>query len=199
MRLFSYKITRDFGFAPNPFHGICTLATCKPNIRSSANVGDIIVGCGSTANQLPGHVICALRVTEKCTFQEYWEDERFRSKRPYFRGGIAQAYGDNIYHRGRDGEWIQERSHHSYADGSLNPLNLDRDTGRSEMVLLSEDFAYFGRQAKKIPQHLRNLDGYDLYPNVRDYLCNFPQRFVQAVDLWFSSLPKGCIGLPAAW
>ncbi len=27
---------RDYGFAPNPFHGICTLATCKPVIRRVA-------------------------------------------------------------------------------------------------------------------------------------------------------------------
>ncbi|WP_444979868.1 Nmad2 family putative nucleotide modification protein, partial [Klebsiella variicola] len=24
-RMFSYKIVRDFGFAPNPFHDYCTL------------------------------------------------------------------------------------------------------------------------------------------------------------------------------
>src|SRR5712671_5339411 len=33
MRLYSYVVARDFGFAPNPFFGVCTLATCKPDIR----------------------------------------------------------------------------------------------------------------------------------------------------------------------
>ncbi len=28
-----YVIPYDSGFAPNPFHGICTLTTCKPDIR----------------------------------------------------------------------------------------------------------------------------------------------------------------------
>ena len=37
--LYSYVITRDYGFAPNPFGGICTLATCKPGIRNHAKVG----------------------------------------------------------------------------------------------------------------------------------------------------------------
>jgi hypothetical protein len=32
--LYVYAITRDFGFAPNPFHGSCTLATCKPELES---------------------------------------------------------------------------------------------------------------------------------------------------------------------
>ena len=44
--LFVYVIARDFGFAPNPFHGVCTLATCKPGIRRSAKVGDWILGVG---------------------------------------------------------------------------------------------------------------------------------------------------------
>lgn len=38
--LYAYAITRDLGFAPNPFHGFCTLATCKPGIRKTAKVGD---------------------------------------------------------------------------------------------------------------------------------------------------------------
>ncbi|WP_198140678.1 Nmad2 family putative nucleotide modification protein [Polaromonas naphthalenivorans] len=28
-----YLMTHDSGFAPNPFHGTLTLATCKPGIR----------------------------------------------------------------------------------------------------------------------------------------------------------------------
>jgi len=32
-RLYLYTMTYDSGFAPNPFHGICTLACCKPGIR----------------------------------------------------------------------------------------------------------------------------------------------------------------------
>lgn len=27
---YSYVVARDFGFAPNPFNGFLTLATCKP-------------------------------------------------------------------------------------------------------------------------------------------------------------------------
>lgn len=40
MKLFSYIVTHDAGFAPNPFWGYCTLACCKPAIRRTANVGD---------------------------------------------------------------------------------------------------------------------------------------------------------------
>ena len=44
MRVFSYVVMHDSGFAPNPFHGHCTLACCKPKIRSQAKAGDIVVG-----------------------------------------------------------------------------------------------------------------------------------------------------------
>ena len=36
VRLYSYVFDHDYGFAPNPFHGVCTLATCKPSIREHA-------------------------------------------------------------------------------------------------------------------------------------------------------------------
>jgi Nucleotide modification associated domain 2 len=38
--VFSYVVTHDKGFAPNPYFGFLTLATCKPQIRKSARVGD---------------------------------------------------------------------------------------------------------------------------------------------------------------
>ena len=44
MKLYSYIITEDTGFSPNPFWGCCTLADCKPEIRRNAKVGDWIVG-----------------------------------------------------------------------------------------------------------------------------------------------------------
>jgi len=47
MKLHTYVVRYDSGFAPNPFYGYCTLATCKPPIRKSAAVEDWIVGCGS--------------------------------------------------------------------------------------------------------------------------------------------------------
>jgi len=41
--LYSYVVRYDSGFAPNPFGGYCTLATCKPEIRKTAQLGDWLV------------------------------------------------------------------------------------------------------------------------------------------------------------
>ncbi|HGM7334413.1 TPA: hypothetical protein ACKQCJ_000716 [Stenotrophomonas maltophilia] len=199
MRVYSYKITRDYGFAPNPFHGMCSLATCKPQIRRAAQVGDLVIGCGSNANERNGQLICAMRVTEKITFQQYWDNQRFSIKRPAFNSSLAHAYGDNIYHRDAAGIWIQERSHHSFGDGSLNDENLTRDTTTSDAVLLSTDFAYYGRNSIPIPGELRSFLGDDLYPNTRDYRSNFDERFVAAINKWFERLNKGMHGYPIDW
>jgi hypothetical protein len=127
--LFSYKIVRDFGFAPNPFFGFCTLATCKPQIRKGAKVGDLIVGTGGLGHCRPKRVIFAMRVSEKLTFNEYWHDKRFEKKRPNLGSNWIRAYGDNIYHQVDDGDWLQADSHHSYVNGGVILDNRNRDLG----------------------------------------------------------------------
>ncbi|KAE8437445.1 MULTISPECIES: hypothetical protein [Halomonadaceae] len=156
-RLFTYVIARDFGFAPNPFHGICTLATCKPGIRRSACVGDWILGvAGKRLGSVHKKCILLMKVTEKISFQEYWEDERFLLKKPCRNGSNVMMLGDNIYHQDIEGKWVQEDSHHSNPDGSLNIENLERDTGTSDKVLISNFFFYFGSQA--IPVNLASIN-----------------------------------------
>ena len=140
-RGFSYVITRDFGFAPNPFQGILTLATCKPRIRKSAQVGDYLIGNApkSSGNKL----IYMAKVDEVIDFDSYWTDPRFQNKKPVMNGSFKTLYGDNIYHREGE-EWIQANSHHSKEDGLVNHANLDRDTGTTDQVLICPKFFYLG-------------------------------------------------------
>ncbi|WP_368934498.1 hypothetical protein [Alcaligenes faecalis] len=197
-RLYSYKLSRDFGFAPNPFHGICTLATCKPKIREGAQIGDLIVGCGSKSLKMEGRIIFAMRVTDKLSFQQYWVDPRFAAKKARFISSKAAAFGDNIYHLDR-GRWKQEDSHHSFEGGRVNQANFNRDLN-SKNVLLSDDFVYWGGLAPQIPNHLRHFDGDDLYPNVRDYRSRYSKAFVDEVAHWFTNLPeRGNRGRPTCW
>ena len=163
--LYSYPITRDFGFAPNPFHGYCTLATCKPDIRKSAKIGDWVMGVGgSTLPSVKRKCIYLMKITDKLSFSQYWQDARFSLKKPVRNGSRVQMLGDNIYHRDENGDWIQEDSHHSKADGSINPINLRRDTGRCEQVLVSDNFLYFGTDA--FPIDLESI-GYIRIRNVK--------------------------------
>src|SRR5689334_12341835 len=115
-RLASYVVRYDSGFAPNPFYGYCTLATCKPEIRRVAEIGEWIVGCGSNAKGVRqgGRLVYAMRVTEQLTFDQYNADPRFERKKPIRRGSRKQSCGDNIYYRAnKDGGWCQRDSFHS--------------------------------------------------------------------------------------
>lgn len=198
MTVWSYKISRDYGFAPNPFFGFCTVACCKPGIRKGAKLGDLIVGCGSTALNLEGKMIFAMIVEEKLSFDEYWQDERFLKRRPSFQASRALMYGDNIYHSDGRNNWEQSDSHHSYDDGRINTDNADRDL-KANAVLVSTNFSYFGDQAVNIPSHLRNFEGDDLYPHIRDFRNGYSEIMQEAVFDWYNSLPRGRLGRPNSW
>ncbi len=47
LKIYSYVVRYDSGFAPNPFGDYCSLATCKPRIRKSIHKDDWVVGTGS--------------------------------------------------------------------------------------------------------------------------------------------------------
>lgn len=147
--LYVYVVARDFGFAPNPFHGFCTLATCVPLIRASAKIGDWVMGVGGSRLKATGKCIYLMKVSEILTFNEYWSDARFNIKKPVRNGSLVMMVGDNVYHQeaGND-TWVQEDSHHSNPDGTTNHKNLETDTS-SENVLVSDHFYYFGKSASE--------------------------------------------------
>lgn len=186
MRLFSYVVARDFGFAPNPFFGACTLATCKPIVRRTASVGDWVIGTGSSKWSRSGQLVYAMCITEDMTFNQYWCDHRFFLKRPNLQGSKKQAFGDNIYFRDKTGKWTQQDSHHSYADGTPNLHNIVHDTN-SDRVLVSTDYAYWGGDGPNIPPRFRNFDGHDICAR-RHHRCRFPDAMVRDFVAWFRAL-----------
>ena len=199
MKLFSYIVALDDGFAPNPFFGTCTLATCKPVIRRVASIGDWVIGTGSSKNNRQGYLVYAMCITEIMTFNEYWEDERFQRKRPNLRGSLKQVSGDNIYFKDDNGEWRQQHSYHSKKDGSPDPAHIQHDT-KTNRVLLSKDYAYWGGSGPKIPARFRDYNGCDICFTRSSHKSNFPEELVNAFVTWFHSLNvRGCLYEPLDW
>ena len=194
MKLYSYIITRDYGFAPNPFPPCCTLATCKPKIRCKAQISDWVVGIGSGATNsiFKNKLIYAMQVQEKLTFDEYWVDTHFKRKRPVMNGSKRQMYGDNIYHRPTlESPFIQEDSHHSLPNGEKNILNYERDLP-GKYVLISNEFWYFGERAVPLPQEFLSLANV-----VRGYKIINKEEFINRFSDWLRALPQsGYIGKP---
>ena len=191
MYLYSYVITRDYGFAPNPFWNICSLATCKPQIGERALMGAWVAGFGGANTAISHKMVFFMRVDEICTFDEYWEDPRFLVKRPRFDGNYQQCYGDNIYHH-IGNEWMQENSHHSYVDG-INQNNLLHDT-RIDRVLLSFYYWYFGENAVELPEEFAEaIAAGRPYKKLPDNIC------ANIVDWVGCHYEMGQQGLPYKW
>jgi len=197
-RLFSYVIARDFGFAPNPFYRVCTLATCKPQIRATADLGDWIVGTGSKEYGLQGRLVYAMKVDEILTFDEYWNSPRFIEKRPLLNGSLKQRYGDNIYHYDSSAKkWVQADSHHTLPNGKPNRKNIKRDTGKTVRVLLGREYTYWGGSGPKVPAIFKRK-GNDVCCTTQGHKCRFDEDFANAFIDWVKSLGMvGFAGAPA--
>jgi hypothetical protein len=197
VRLHSYVVARDYGFAPNPFYGICTLATCKPKIRATAQVDDWIVGTGSKTQGREKRLVYAMRVTGAMSFGEYWADPRFQVKKPNLRGSKKQAFGDNIYSRNPStGRWCQANSHHSLEDGRPNLVNMKADAG-TDRILLSEDFVYWGGSGPQLPPKF--MGKVNLLAG-RGHKNSFPAAFVESFVGWLRSRAEtGFCGKPRDW
>lgn len=199
MRLYSYVVRHDYGFAPNPFHGTCTLATCKPDIRRTASVGDWIVGTGSKAQDRQGTLVYVMQVAEEMTFNHYWGDARFQVKKPNLGSSLKHAFGDNIYLRDRDCRWHQSDSHHSLADGSMNQHTTGRDT-KADKILIGCTYAYWGGSGPTIPPQFRNWRGRDICKSGPGHKCHFPRIMVEEFVAWFTDLGQsGYLSEPVEW
>ena len=201
MRLYVYVVTHDTGFAPNPFHGFCTLATCKAPVRESAEIGDWVLGVGSTRNAQAGKLVYAMRVEETMSFDDYWADLRFQKKKPDPIGNEESRCGDNIYHRHPDsGDWVQARGYHSLVNGCPDAGLVKSDT-RSCRVLISEHFAYYGNSAIDIPDHIMFYDDEDRFTGFRNYRCRFPPTLERYIVEWLQDLTRttGIYDTPTHW
>ncbi|MCW1510903.1 hypothetical protein AB3504_04760 [Acinetobacter baumannii] len=192
MKIISYVVRRDFGFAPNPFFDYCTLATCKPDIRKSAVVGDWVIGTSSKSTGSSNKLVFAMKVTEKLSFDKYWNDARFFNKRPVLERSRKFQYGDNIYHQ-ENYEWVQIASHHSNEDGSINYLNVATDT-KIDNVLISDHFYYFGKNGLIIPTELSDI--IKIGPGHKYIRDNLYEKFL--VD-FLGKYDLGLYGPPFEW
>lgn len=187
-RVFSYVVVHDTGFSPNPFHGLLTLACCKPQIRKTAKVGDIIVGLSRRSE----HVVYATQVAEVTSFDEYWTDPRYHARRPVMTSPqVVYRAGDNIYEPVAGG-YRQLPSFHSNADGSEDAGLKQRDLSANR-VLIGDRFTYWGRSGPTLPERLSFLSV------GRGHRCNFTHDQVDAAARWFADLPGGVLGAPAQW
>lgn len=189
MRVYSYIVDKDGGFAPNPFHGFCTLACCKPKIRATAQLGDLVIGMTSRSER----VTYAMKVSKVLSFADYWRGDRYELKRPIFKSPTKlRRMGDNIYEPDDKGGFRQLPSVHSRPDGAEHPGKKEHDLDGFN-VLVADRFAYFGVEAPELPGSLAFLRV------GRGHRCRFTDSEVAEVSSWFEELPQGVHGRPHLW
>ncbi|XUW93630.1 hypothetical protein OH764_36395 (plasmid) [Burkholderia sp. M6-3] len=145
-----YKMTHDSGFAPNPFHGVLTLATCKPRIRACREAGDWVAGfvsqslVDSAARRgvtIPRDwLVYLMQIGEVLPLHDYFDDKRFVRKQPPRESNDAIALcGDNIYYLDHRGHYEQlENRRHTRAEAHHDTAGVN--------ALVAGRFYYFGRQ-----------------------------------------------------
>jgi len=198
MKLFSYVVAHDCGFAPNPFFGWCTLACCKPKIRKEAVKDDWIVGL--TPKKLGNDLVYAMQVQETMPFDQYWRDRRFKKKRPtYDTGQQVDKCGDNIYRPDPSASlrFRQLKSYHSRGCCE-NATNKKHDLN-GENVLVSRHYVYFGSKAIALPPEFKKHLKVE-----RGHKCNsIPEEVVTAFNRWANRLisrhKAGRHGQPRDW
>ena len=190
MKLFSYIVTHDTGFSPNPFWGFCTLADCKPAIRRTAQVGDWIVGLSPRANG--NRFIFAMEVNEILDYAQYYRDQRFVNKRPdYTKEYVIYKTGDNIYKPLKYGGFQQLRSIHSNGENE-NPKTKVHDLGGMN-VLIGSRFHYFGASGPDLPEFLSEMKVGRAHKN------RFSSETISKFLEFISTYPLGINASPTNW
>jgi hypothetical protein len=148
MRLCSHVVTHDTGLAPNPLHGYCTSAVCTPshmNLRLKES--DWLIG--NSPNEDGNRLVYAMRIWDVLSMNEYFDDGRFKHKKPKPDGTLEEQCGDNIYFQNGAGHWkrLPSRFHNQCS-------NFIKDIGRNPAghpVFVAEHFYYFGCKRVAIP------------------------------------------------
>lgn len=143
-----YKLTVDDGGAPCVQNGILSLAICKPMIRRTAQVGDIIFGFAANSLYVDNRLIYIAKITDKLIDGAYYKDPKHASR------------ADCIY------EW-QGKTYHVRPGAKFHKSekgHLTHDLGKGPCfpranVLVSGDFRYFGGSlAEHYKQRFRHLE-----------------------------------------
>ena len=162
--LYCYKMTHDTGFAPNPYHGVLTLATCKPVIRRctkkdywiSGWASNVVRGKDKKYTDKAQMLIYLAEISEVISFEEYWNkypqkrqpDQLSKGKKEGCKScgntiipqiSNIEYLGDNIYEPDANetfGFKQHENAHHG-------EQNKEHDLS-GENVLICKNYYYFG-------------------------------------------------------
>ena len=137
--IYRYVLMGDGGMAPNPRDGLLTLATCKPQIRNTAQTGDWVIGnFPSPRNEL---VAWAGRIANCIPVGLYSSEFPERD--------------DALHDMGPDGEPQRIAGKHDWYH--QRPAEQRKDRSGNVLVFDMESCWYFGGAGRQFPPELEHL------------------------------------------
>jgi hypothetical protein len=203
MRLFSYKLTTDSGFAPNPFFGELTLATCKPQIRLHKKIGDWIAGF--TSKRLCGdqvgneRLIFLMNVTDKLPLSIYWSEPRFLVKRP---GGsspnqdLVDRPTPHVLHQGDNVYYFKGQLAYQMPNPNHPEHFMEHDVS-GKYALCSTLFYYFGSKPVTLPHEFKpSIPRAQSSHGSRTHNEELARLFIEHIQV---NYPRGVNSAPTKW
>ena len=133
-RLYLYKCVVDDGGAPCIYRDGYSLAICKPAIRRTADVGDVIFAFGSNNYEDPPNRLVYIAVVAAVVREAAYYQLPEYALRP-----------DCIYRRKRSGEFTLRDDARFHTQSDQRPKDLGGPPNfPNACTLLSDDFRYFG-------------------------------------------------------
>jgi hypothetical protein len=169
--IYLYKLVCDNGGAPCVHRGVLSLAICKPGIRKVAKEGDWIIGFGGkSVPELKGRLIYVARLTSVEVDGAYYKDPRYRG-RP-----------DRVYR-------VTDSGYQHIGSGFHDRSDLPHDMGsppkfERARVLLSDTFAYFGRNEETSIGDVKDI--YDELP--RNFTRNHMEQTRERLECFIVSV-----------
>src|SRR5689334_11346460 len=79
-KIYFYKLTVDDGGAPCVTSKLLSLAICKPMIRGTAEVGDLVIGFAANSLHADNRLIYVARVTKKLMNGDYFKQAEYSGR-----------------------------------------------------------------------------------------------------------------------
>jgi hypothetical protein len=193
-RLFTYKVASDRGSAPNPYGGVCTLAICKPRIRSVAIPGDVIAGFGCRDDSQ--RLVYVMVVKESVPWARYIEEcQKYEPARRESKLPTGERHPGDCIWRNTDRAHAPRVSWSGHGEAYFQ-----RDIIDGKNVLVGTTYWYFGRgdlHCFCLPENLRGI-----VPNGQGHRSTANNASREAFRTWFNNelemrhLSSGILGEP---
>jgi len=191
MSIYFYKLVADSGGAPCVWRGMLSLAICKPMIRKTAAVGDLVFGFAANSLSPDNRLIYVARVTNKLSGGAYYMSDRYSRREDciyeFKKGTLKRRKG---------------AKHHQSAEDLVHDLGRPPSYPRAN-VLLSVDFRYFGgagtaQYKSKFPRVKRAVELLGRGHRVQRPSTELREQLLAMADwIWGSSTEK-VIGSPTS-